>query len=283
MAGRMIMLAAATTIAAGLGGCVNQQAYDNLYQTNRSLEERNVMLQQELDAEQTAAGLLRDRVLTADQALAEAKNRNTDLQSQLLRLREGYRQLEGRLNNIAVTPLDPVTDEALRKLAAANPGLMRYDASQGMIQLTSDLTFALGSADVTTDAQQALSRVAQVLSSDEAAQYDARIVGHTDNVPIGRPETRRQHPTNVHLSVHRAIAVRDVLANSGVPGARVQVAGWGEFRPVVSNPSSGGAAANRRVEIFLVRSTATGDMLAQPNVVDPGVGFQEANADEPLK
>lgn len=278
---RMIMLVASAAIAAGLGGCVNQQEYDSLYQTNRSLEERNVMLQQELDAEKTAAGLLRDRVLNADDALADARTRNADLQSQILRLREDYRQLAGRLNNIAVTPLDPVTDEALRKLAAANSDLMRYDASRGMIQLTSDLTFALGSTEVTSNARNALTRVAQVLSSPEASQYDARIEGHTDNVPIGRPETRRQHPTNVHLSVHRAISVRDVLSQAGVSGSRLQVAGWGEHRPVVANPASGGNALNRRVEIYLIPGSGSGDVQVAAPQTQPAM--REANAEEPLK
>lgn len=284
MAGRLKVLAAGAVVTAGLSGCVNQQEYDSLYSTNRALEERNVMLQQELEAEKNASTLLRDRVLAADSAVAEARNRNTDLQSQLLRLREDYRNLTSRLNNIAVTPLDPVTDDALRKLAAANSDIMRYDASRGMIQLTSDLTFALGSTEVTSGARAALQRVAQIMSTPEASKYDARIVGHTDNVPIGRPETRQKHPTNVHLSVHRAIAVRDVLVQSGVPAARLEASGWGEFRPVVANAGNRGAAANRRVEIYLVPTTA-GETLVEASTapVTETTPVREANADEPLK
>ena len=280
MIGPRTLLAFGVAAACGLGGCVNQQEYDSLYQTNRSLEERNVALQQELEAEQQATGLLRSRVSAADAAVADAKTRNTDLQQQILSLRESYRGVEERLNSIAVTPLDPATDQALRTLAAANADIMRYDAGRGMIQLTSDLTFALGSTDVTGAAQQALTRVAQILNSPDAIKYDARIVGHTDNVPISRPETRRLHPTNLHLAVHRAISVRDVLASAGVAPDRLEVAGWGPFRPVVANPPSGGAAANRRVEIFLVPSTVGETRVAAPQQPDPK---QEANADEPLK
>jgi len=280
MIGPRMILAVSVAAAAGLGGCVNQQEYDSLYQTNRSLEERNVALQQELEAERQASALLRERVTSADAAVADAKNRNTDLQQQILSLRESYRQVLERLNSIAVTPLDPATDQALRALAAANPDIMRYDAARGMIQLTSDLTFALGSTDVTAGAQEALARVATILNSPDAIKYDARIVGHTDNVPISRPETRRLHPTNLHLAVHRAIAVRDVLASAGVAPDRLEVAGWGPFRPVVANPASGGAAANRRVEIYLVPSTVGETRVAAP---DQPAAQREASAEEPLK
>lgn len=281
MVGSRTLVTLGVAVTALMGGCVNQQKYDSLYQTNRALEERNVALQQELEAEQQAASLLRDRVSSSDRAVAEAKDRNADLQQQVLRVREQYRTLEGRLNNIAVTPIDPVTDEALRSLAAAHPDIMRYDASRGMIQLTSDLTFALGSVEVTSGAQQALARVAEILNSDAASKYDARIVGHTDNVPIGRPETRRLHPTNLHLAVHRAISVRDVLASSGVAGDRLQVAGWGPYRPVIANPASGGAAANRRVEIFLVPSTAGETRVA--NEAPAPAPTQQVTVPDPLK
>ncbi len=282
MVGSRTLVALGVVVTALMGGCVNQQQYDSLYQTNRALEERNVALQQELEAEQQAASLLRGRVTAADRAVAEAKDRNADLQQQVLRVREQYRTLEGRLNNIAVTPIDPITDEALRTLAAAHPDIMRYDAARGMIQLTSDLTFALGSVEVTSGAQQALARVAQILNSDAATKYDARIVGHTDNVPIGRPETRRLHPTNLHLAVHRAISVRDVLASSGVAGDRIEVSGWGPYRPVVANPASGGAAANRRVEIFLVPSTA-GETRVANETPAPTPAPQQATVPDPLK
>ena len=282
MIGPRTLMALGIVAAAGLGGCVNQQEYDSLYKTNRALEGRNVSLQQELKAEQQAGALLRDRVSATDLAVSDAKDRNADLQRQILGLRESYRNLESRLNTIAVTPLDPETDQALRTLAAANADIMRYDAEKGMVRLTSDLTFALGSTEVTSAAQTALGRVAEILNSQTAIKYDAMIVGHTDDVPISRAGTRRLHPTNLYLSVHRAIAVRDVLASAGVAPDRLEVAGWGPYRPVVANPAHGGAAANRRVEIFLVPSTVGETSVAAP-APDSKTKAKEANAEEPLK
>ena len=56
----------------------------------------------------------------------------------------------------------------------------------------------------------------------------------------------------MHLSVGRAMAVRAQLVKDAIVPDRVKVGGWGEHRPVKDNPTRGGEAANRRVEIFLI-------------------------------
>jgi chemotaxis protein MotB len=89
------------------------------------------------------------------------------------------------------------------------------------------------------------------------------VVGHTDNVPIRRGSTAAQHPTNMHLSAHRAISVRDALNADGVTANRFMVAGYGEFRPIVTNGARG-ADANRRVELFLVPMTSVAAVDASP-------------------
>ena len=46
----------AASLSLGLGGCVNQGEYDNLYVTNRSLTDRNKQLEKERDAALTRIG-----------------------------------------------------------------------------------------------------------------------------------------------------------------------------------------------------------------------------------
>jgi chemotaxis protein MotB len=137
-------------------------------------------------------------------------------------------------------------------LAAQYPNLLTFDPERGMLRFASDFTFALGSADLSASAQTSLAQLATILNTGTAANFEVRIVGHTDNVPISNPSTRAKHPTNWHLSAHRSISVGSALISDGIAPTRVQVAGCGEYRPIVSNPAKGGAAANRRVEIFLV-------------------------------
>jgi chemotaxis protein MotB len=104
-------------------------------------------------------------------------------------------------------------------------------------------------------AKESLSALADVLNADEAAGYEIRIVGHTDSA-VPSAATRQRHPSNMHLSVHRAIAVRNQLAGLGVPTDRMYAAGWGEHRPAVPNTPTGNTPENRRVEIFLTGTTA---------------------------
>lgn len=269
------------TAAAGLPlvGCNSK--YNDLDAAYRASEARN----QELDAEnrqlRANMDMMSGRLGQADSAVGDAQSTNAQLRADLLRLREQYRQLEDRFRNLDFAQVNPETDSALRQLAARYPELIQYDARRGMLRFASDLTFALGSADVTQGARETLTQLARVLNSDSAGAYDIQIVGHTDSVPISSA-TAARHPTNTHLSAHRAISVRDALATAGVSRNRLQVAGWGEYRPAVpNNPGRQGTAQNRRVEIFLVPSTA--DMYQAAPTPAPAAAQQPARQAQPSR
>lgn len=255
---KLIPALLATALLVGtLGGCANQR-YEQLDAAYRATLARNQELQQELDALQREMDAIHARLRDSDGAFGSATETNAQLRAELLRLQERYRQLEQRLANLDFTALNPETDAALRELARQHPNLITYDAKRGMLRFASDLTFALGSVEVQPEAKTSLEALARVLQSASASGYDLRIVGHTDNVAIG-PATAQRHPTNTHLSAHRAIAVRDVLAGAGMARNRMEVAGWGEYRPAVPNRAGrAGTVENRRVEIYVVASTSTG-------------------------
>jgi chemotaxis protein MotB len=157
-----------------------------------------------------------------------------------------------RVGGLDFGPLPEDMSRALRELAAAYPNVLTFDEQRGMLRFASDFTFALGSADLTSSAQASLAQLARILNGTTGSGFEVRVIGHTDNVPISRPETRAKHPTNWHLSAHRSISVASSLITNGVGANRFQVAGYGEYRPMVPNPAKGGAAQNRRVEIFLL-------------------------------
>ena len=267
--------------ATALSGCT-QGTVDDLRNANRVQAQRISELELQNESLNSTTQALRQQVQQSDASALEAEKRRAEAATQLQAAMAMYADLEGRLNSINPIMLPPELDEALRALAAAHPDLMVYDPKRGMVQLTSDLTFDLGSADLKGEAQSSLKQLAGVLTGAAASSYEVRIVGHTDNVPIKNVGTRAKHPTNVHLSVHRAISVRDAIVGAGVAAGRCSVAGWGEFRPVVPNPAAGGARANRRVEIFLVPSAYAGpseaDTISQPTPPAP-----TSVSDEPLK
>lgn len=264
----------------GLGGCASQDTMAELQETNRSLANQLAQVRSELD--EARAGMQSDANYrsAAGSTLSELQASNARLQRELDAANEAYRNLEGRIAGIEFAPLNETTDRALAQLAAQYPQLLRYDSARGMIRFASDMTFASGSADVQDTARASLTALGQILNSSAAVGYDVIIVGHTD---AQRPSaaTQQRHPTNMHLSCHRAIAVRDALSNMGVAGGRMQAAGWGENRPAVPNTATGNTPENRRVEIYLTNSTggsyaegSTGnevgvDSAMPPSRVDP--------------
>lgn len=227
-------------------GCVSQHEADNLNTLYRKAQEQIVDLQAQLDEKDAQIAALREGAGMDADTLAQLEAAERDKAA----LEAALANMEAKLRAAAgITVLPADVDAALRNLADANPGLMSYDSKRGMVKFSSDLTFSLGSTSVNAVASAGLNKLAAILNSPMARPYEVRIVGHTDNVPIKR--VRAQHPTNWHLSVHRAIAVKDVLGKAGVASTRLGVAGYGEFRPIVPNGPKG-AQVNRRVEIYLV-------------------------------
>jgi len=71
------------------------------------------------------------------------------------------------------------------------------------------------------------------------------IEGHTDSVGPA--------DYNLRLSDSRANSVRDALIERGVDSGRMEAIGYGESKPISSNRSRRGRAANRRVEFNIVQ------------------------------
>jgi len=245
--------AATLLLAAGLTGCVSQERYNDTQQANRTLTARNQELVAEIEQLRTTNSALSSEGGARDTVVADLIASNDQLKAQLARSQDALRRFNQRMGDLAMGPLDPATDAALAQLAASSP-MMDYDADRGMIRFSSDMTFASGSDEVSANAEAALSGLANVLNTRQGLEYEIMIVGHTDNVKPSSA-TQRFHRTNMHLAVHRAIAVRSELQGLGVPPERMFAAGWGEYRPIIPNNARGGTAENRRVELFLMRPT----------------------------
>lgn len=88
-----------------------------------------------------------------------------------------------------------------------------------------------------------IDQVAAVLKSNPLIKVV--IEGHTDSVGAA--------DYNLRLSDQRAKAVRDAIIERGVDADRMEAIGYGESRPIASNKSRKGRAANRRVEFVIVQ------------------------------
>lgn len=244
-----------------LGGCVSQNDWDRLYEENRTYKERNEILARERDEARNSLHLVQGKNAQLESALDALRRQYGDATGQLDRLLREYDALGNRISGLQFSELDPETDRMLSELARQYPDLIIYDSATGMLRFAADLTFDSGSDAVRESAKAPIAQLAKILTSAAATQYEVVVVGHTDSQRISA-RTAQRHPTNMHLSAHRAISVRNELVGLGVAAPKIQAAGWGEFRPLVPNTPSGNTPQNRRVEIFLRR--ATGDVSTPP-------------------
>lgn len=228
-------------------GCVAQREVDE-YQKQYRLAQEQLLDYQNVITEKDAQ----------IQVLRSAKNPNVDLQSQIAELQSERSALQAEADRLrdqlaraGTTPIPVELADALEQLANENPDLMSYDSETGAIRFRSDVTFASGSADVRESAKGIINKLANVLTSPAAREYEVRVVGHTDNVPMRNTLNTQRYGDNWGLSTARAVGVMKEFRAAGIREQRMSVGGYGEFRPVEANGPKG-SEANRRVEIYLV-------------------------------
>ncbi len=265
-------------------GCVSQADYDQLMVNNRAaLAEKEAAWQQALDAE-TQAEALRNQLRVRERELRLQESLVANLRDENDQLDQAFASVQDLMKNIDLTPdrpliiqtaLPPALDNALKNFAASHPDAVAYDSARGVVKWKSDLLFGSGSDVVREDAKSTLRSFADVVNTVEANNFDIVVVGHTDNDPI--IHSRVKHPTNWHLSTHRAIAVAAELLQGQINPQRLAVMGYGEYRPLVSNDAKESKALNRRVEIYLsgkrseAMSSSADQTAAQqsPEIVEP--------------
>jgi chemotaxis protein MotB len=195
-------------------------------------------LKRQLDATGGRSGIemnaLQQKVAALEEELTKKKALIEAMQKQLL----GGTQLPAELSTM------------LEEWARGSD-LVSFDPNRGIVKFNSDLLFKPGSDEVEPAAAEAVKALCRILNTDQAKEFDVIIVGHTDDQPI--LHSRDKHPTNWHLSAHRAISVLNVMTSNGTAPERASARGFGEFRPIVPNePGKKGNPQNRRVEIYIV-------------------------------
>jgi chemotaxis protein MotB len=201
-------------------------------------------LTERLQAEQREAATLRAEKTGSEERIQELQRRIAEYGALLeKRASEPLRRPE-----VPVSPLPGELDQALQDFASKFKNRVWYDRGRGALSFANDQLFEPGSDVVRADAHAALYEFAAIAARTAPEPFEIVVVGHTDDAPITKDDTRARHPTNWHLSVHRAIAVKDVLEKAGLPPSRFGVMGYGAERPVTDD-----RAGNRRVEIYVVR------------------------------
>src|SRR5579863_2823465 len=170
-------------------GCVSQEKYNAMKLDRDQLAERlgqSDSQLQSLQAERDAYKNQLNAVLAGgsnQQALvANLTTQLSNLQSQYDALNRQYEDALGKMGT--ATALPPAVTNALNEFARDNPDLVDFDSTRGIVKFKSDITFALGSAELTDRARQAITRFASILDSPAAAGYELQVAGHTDNTRV---------------------------------------------------------------------------------------------------
>ncbi|MBS1919860.1 MAG: OmpA family protein [Bacteroidetes bacterium] len=124
---------------------------------------------------------------------------------------------------------------------------IKVDKDVVYIDISDKLLFKSGKYEVTDQAKLVLGKVAQVLKNQPDIEF--MVEGHTDNIPYHNGVLL----DNWDLSVKRATAVVRILQKQyGLDPAKMAAAGRSEYKPIASNDTAEGRAANRRTRIVIL-------------------------------
>ncbi len=131
---------------------------------------------------------------------------------------------------------------------APAPAVIAPVPSSEKVTYAADAFFDFNKADLK---QEAKTKLDDLVSKTKEINLEVIIaVGHTDSIG--------GDAYNDKLSVKRAESIKTYLTSKGVEANRVYTEGKGKKQPVADNKTAEGRAKNRRVEIEVVGTRATG-------------------------
>ncbi|MBI3323405.1 MAG: OmpA family protein [Candidatus Omnitrophica bacterium] len=170
-----------------------------------------------------------------------------ELSAELERLRQQKLAEAGELEDAR-----RMLEDQLRREIADNQVKLEMAERGLVLTFMAEVLFDSGKAEIKEEAQEALSKVANVIQQ-KVADREIAIEGHTDNEPIKLSGWK----SNWELSTGRATSVLHFLEDDGVNPRRLVASGYGEYRPVAGNDAPEGRQKNRRVEIVIVPKQLT--------------------------
>jgi outer membrane protein OmpA-like peptidoglycan-associated protein len=120
---------------------------------------------------------------------------------------------------------------------------IKVQVREQSLELREKVNFEFGKAKIMRESFGLLDQVAATLKQHSEI-LKLRVEGHTDD--------KGPDAFNLRLSQKRAESVVDYLVGKGVERERLVPKGFGEEKPIASNKTDAGRAANRRVEMIIL-------------------------------
>ena len=121
------------------------------------------------------------------------------------------------------------------------------DAQTITVRIAGKGMFAPSSATLEPAFLKLVQRIGEAVNTEPGP---VKITGHTDNVPIRSVK----FPSNWHLSLARAEAVKQIMAQQVKDPSRLSAEGKADNEPIVPNTTAEGREQNRRVEVILIKA-----------------------------
>ncbi len=227
---------------------LNQATIDQ--QKTEELEQERRTLQEQMN-EQRASLLEQLAKLQAALDAAEEKSNAQEIK---------YVEMSSRLNKALadkVAELNAVSQyqsdfyKAI-KMALGDRTTIQPDGDRFII--SSDILFSSGAYNLSPEGKNQLRLIANVIKDLENkipsdVNWIIRVDGHTDKKPVV-PGTKG-YKNNMELSLRRATAVVNELANAGVSRRRLLPTGFGDLQPAELGNDAKSLQKNRRIELQL--------------------------------
>ena len=148
-----------------------------------------------------------------------------------------------------------VEEKELEALEAAlsEEGIRRFakverDARVTRVTMREPVLFDSARADLKKESKHILNQIAKPYIG---TSHRIVVEGHTDNIPI----STARFPSNWELSAARAFSIIEHFREAGIEPERMSANAYSDIIPVESNETPEGRAANRRIEIKIIRKS----------------------------
>ncbi|MBX3021127.1 MAG: OmpA family protein [Bdellovibrionales bacterium] len=195
------------------------------------------------------------QMVMQNRQLASVKGQLTEVESQNQALSQNLSTQQAALSQAEANQKLNAALESARKEFGENEADVYRQGDRLLIRLKS-MNFASGRSDLPQTALPVLAKVKGIAS--ELNPEQVVIEGHTD--ATGSAQINQQ------LSQDRAQAVAEYLETSGFESDKIQTVGQGFQKPITSNKTKAGRAANRRVDVIIVPSHASSKSSTEENM-----------------
>jgi len=191
----------------------------------------------------------KDSQLADDAVLIQTLRDQLKAKDQLIKLYGDKKDAADALARATQEQLDALKSKLendLKRFADAHKDVSYED---GGLHIQSSLLFEFASDTVSAEGKAVLKDLAtEVKNTDALVQVD----GHTDDIPVKRPDSIKKFTDNWGLSANRACAVVRVLEENGMKGDRMYARAFSKYRPKDAASTEAARSKNRRVEIYFI-------------------------------